>query len=227
MHRASPTLRATITINRLRPATRIPVRPWHTGFWQYGTGSHWLSRPLASQARASPPSGSIAAAQEHARAPPECFSRLARRGLTFRSADVQACCLPSCFCFIARTAPQRTATSSLTPSRTHAHYRCCSPLSLVPLPAFQAVHQLRHPFPLASAFSPTAIWDLKCLPAFLRSLELLLHPYHRQNFFAVHSLASLDSTTHQTDTWSVGPFTARLLPDDTLFYSAHHLMLID
>ena len=60
-------------------------------------------------------------------------TRLARRGLTFRSADVQACCLPStpsCFCFIART-----ATESLSPFYApthHALYRCCSPLSLSP-----------------------------------------------------------------------------------------------
>jgi hypothetical protein len=117
-------------------------------------------------------------------------TRLARRGLTFRSADVQACCLPSCFCFIART-----ATESSTPSRTHAHYRChccCSPLSLVrPLACLPSGSPVAPPVSAGHCFSPTAIWDLKCSacllpPAFLRSLE---HPYHRQNFFAVHSLA--------------------------------------
>lgn len=107
--------------------------------------------------------------------------------------------------------------------RTHAPRSLPLLLSLVPCPlaCLPSGSPVAPPVSAGLCFSPTAIWDLKCLPAFLRSLEHLLHPYHRQNFFAVHSLASLDSTTHLTNTWSVGLFTARLLPDDTLFYSAH------
>jgi hypothetical protein len=77
------------------------------------------------------------------------------------------------------------------PHRHRVSLCCCSPLSLVrPLACLPSGSPVAPPVSAGLCFSPTAIWDLKCLPASFRSLELLLHPYHRQNFFAVHSLAS-------------------------------------
>ena len=121
-------------------------------------------------------------------------------------------------------------TESFTPSGIHAHYRCyccCSPLSLVrPLACLPSGSPVAPPVSAGLCFSPTAIWDLKCLPAFLRSLEHLLHPYHRQNFFAVLSLVP-PIALPSTQTPGV---LARSLPGfchTTLFYTLDPLLLID
>jgi hypothetical protein len=165
MHRASPTLRATITINRLLPCHQDP-RP--------ALAHRHTQASSVSQAHASPPSLSrLDSCGPGTRAPPQCFPRLARRGLTFRSADVQACCLPSCFCFIARTA---TSSLSLSPS---AHPRSLLPLPLLlslvprPLACLPSGSPVAPPVSAGLCFSPTAIWDLKCLlacfPSFARA----------------------------------------------------------
>jgi len=139
-HRPAANARLAITINRVRPATKIP-RPALTG---------------------TPPM--LPAALQGTQA-------VAARGPTFRCGRAGVLC----FCFIART-----ATVLSRGSQIHSH--CWSPPSS---PWLRAVHLLRHPFrwPL---LSPTAIWDLKCLVSLLPKCSL--HPYHRQNFFAVLSL---------------------------------------
>ena len=139
---------------RRSPSTdfALPLPPG-SSFGPPGPGTHSAResaarRPAQEHTRQiQSPMPPVARRRVSARHP---IPRLARRGLTFLSADVQACCLPSTVVFLLYR-PHRHLVS-LSPSRTQrTHPRSLLLLpSLVPLP-FQAVHQLRHPFPLASA----------------------------------------------------------------------------
>jgi hypothetical protein len=183
-----------LQIKRNQSIIALHWRPALTGLTRAGRRQRSERRSPSTDFALPPgsPSGSTAAAQEHARPPmllTPCptrtdFSHCGRAGLLSPVLSVVF--------LLYRPHRHRVSLSPSAPKHPRSLPLPLLLLSLVPvpLPAFQAVHQLRHPFPAGLCFSPTAIWDLKCLPAFLRSLEHPLHPYHRQNFFAVHSLAS-------------------------------------
>jgi hypothetical protein len=189
-----------LQIKRNQSIIALHWRPALTGLTRAGRRQRSERRSPSTDFALPPgsPSGSTAAAQEHARPPmllTPCptrtdFSLCGRAGLWSPVHSV----------VFLLYRPHRHRVSSVAALK-HPRSLPLLLLSLVPCPlaCLPSGSPVAPPVSAGLCFSPTAIWDLKCLLAFLRSLEHPLHPYHRQNFFAVHSLASwIASPTKQT-----------------------------